>query len=129
MNLKFLKKSDIILIALLLIICLALLLPKYLGGKDDKLTAVIMKDGAVIETIDLSTVTEEYEYDLKCSPEAVITVCPNCVYYSYAECHDKLCMNTGKLTKAGDTAACLPSKTLVVLEGSKDKDAPDAITY
>lgn len=129
MNLKFLKKSDIILVTLLLITCAFLLIPKYFGKAEGKLTAVIMKDGVVIETIDLSTVTEEYQFDLQCSPEAVITICPDCVYYSYAECHDKLCMNTGKLRKAGDTAACLPSKTLVVLEGEKDKDAPDAITY
>lgn len=129
MNLKFLKKSDIILIVLLLVTCVALLLPKYLGNKDSKLTAVIMRDGVVIESVNLSTVTESYEYDLGCSPKAIITICPDCVYYSYAECHDKLCMNTGKLKKAGDTAACLPSKTLVVIEGEKDKDAPDAITY
>jgi len=129
MNLKFLKKSDIILVAVLLIACVALLLPKYLGNKDTKLTAVIMRDGVVLESVDLSTVEEPYEYDLDCSPKAVITICHDCVYYSYAECHDKLCMNTGKLKNAGDTAACLPSKTLVVLEGTKDKNAPDAITY
>lgn len=129
MNLKFLKKSDIILIAVLLITCFSLLLPKYFGETTGDIKAVIMRDGIVIEEIDLSTVTESYEYDLHCSPKAVITITPNCVYYSYAECHDKLCINTGKLTKVGDTAACLPSKTLVVLEGTADKEAPDAITY
>lgn len=129
MNLKFLKKSDLILVAALLVICAALLLPKYFGKADSALTAVVMKDGKVIETIDLSAVTETYEYDLECSPEAKLTVGPGFISYSYAECPDRLCVNTGRLTRAGDTAACLPSKTLVVIEGAKDKDAPDVITY
>lgn len=128
MNRKFLKKSDVALIILLLIICAASLLPKYLS-KSDSLTAVVLKDGQEIERIDLSQVTEEYEMDLDCTPKAIITIGPNYVFYSYAECPDKLCVNTGKLTHAGDTAACIPSKTLVVLEGNKSADQPDVITY
>lgn len=128
MNLKFLKKSDIALIIVLLIVCIATLLPKYLS-KSDNLTAVVLRDGSEIERIDLSQVTEEYEIDLECEPKAIITVGPNYIFYSYAECPDKLCVNTGKLTHAGDTAACIPSKTLVVLEGEKSSDSPDVITY
>lgn len=128
MNLKFLKKSDVALIIVLLIISAICLLPKYLS-KSDSLTAVILKDGQEIERIDLGLVTEEYEIDLECTPKATITVGPNYIFYSYAECPDKLCVNTGKLTHAGDTAACIPSKTLVVLEGEKSSDQPDVITY
>lgn len=128
MELKFLKKSDFILIAVIAIICAAFLIPKYFGDKGT-LTAVIYKDGEIIEQIDLSSVSTKYERDLKCTPEAKITVEPGCIYYSYAECPDKLCVNTGKLSHAGDTAACIPSRTLVVIEGQKDASAPDVITY
>lgn len=129
MNLKFLKKGDLILLVVLVVACIAVLIPKYLVKSDEPLTAVIIKDGVETERIDLSLVTESYEYDLQCDPEAKLTVENDCIYYSYAECHDKVCMNTGKLTKVGDTAACLPSRTIVVIEGTKDADAPDIITY
>ena len=129
MNLKFFKRNDLILVAVLLIICAATLLPKYFSKESQTLTAVVMKDGKVIQTVDLSEVSESYEYDLQCEPEAKLTFENGCVYYSYAECRDKLCVNTGRLTRAGDTAACLPSKTLVVLEGEKAEGDPDIITY
>ncbi len=128
MNLKFLKKSDILLIVAILVISACLLLPKYLS-KPQNLTATIYQNGNEIKTIDLSTVTEKYTIELSCEPFAIITVEPNCIYYSYAECPDKLCVNTGRLSHAGDTAACIPSKTLVVLNGERDKDSPDVITY
>ncbi len=128
MNLKFLKKSDLILVAVIVLLCAAFLVPKYLGVKSN-LTAVIYKDGEIVEQINLSSVTESYEIDLECMPEAKLTVEPGCIYYSYADCPDKLCVNTGRLSRAGDTAACIPSKTLVVLVGDKEANSPDVITY
>ena len=128
MNLKFLKKSDILLIVVLLLLCGLIALPKYLN-QSSSLVAVVKKDGVEIARIDLSSVTESYEYDLECEPKAKLTVEKGCIYYSYAECHDKICVNTGKLDAAGDVAACIPSKTLVIIEGVKDGDAPDIITY
>ncbi|NLL63427.1 MAG: NusG domain II-containing protein [Ruminococcaceae bacterium] len=123
----FIKRADIILLVILLFICGVLLIPKYFSN--EPLVAVIYKDGSQIETIDLSSVTEEYEIDLECNPQAKLTVKKNSIAYTYAECHDKLCVNTGVLSRPGDIAACLPSKTLVVIEGKKDKSKPDVITY
>ena len=124
---RFIKKADIILIVLLLLVCAVLLIPKHFRKAQAK--AVIYKDGRVVKEIDLSSVREPYDFDLDCTPKATLRVENGCIYYSHAECHDKLCVNSGKLSKPGDTAACLPSKTLVVIEGEKDGEAPDVITY
>lgn len=127
MDKKFLKKADVILILAIVIICGIFFISKQMSSTP--VEAVIYKDGTEIERINLSSVKESYEYDLGCTPKAVLTVSKGSICYSYAECHDKLCVNTGKLTKVGDTAACLPSKTLIVLEGVKSSDAPDVIAY
>lgn len=127
MDKKFLKKADVILILAIVIICGIFFISKQMSSTP--VEAVIYKDGTEIERINLSSVKESYEYDLGCTPKAVLTVSKGNICYSYAECHDKLCVNTGKLTKVGDTAACLPSKTLIVLEGVKSSDAPDVIAY
>lgn len=124
---KFIKKADILLVLLLLVICAALLIPKYIDKSQVK--AVIYKDGKVVKEIDLSAVDEPYELDLESTPKAKLKVENGSIRYSYAECHDKLCINSGELSKPGDTAACLPSKTLVVIEGEKGSEAPDVITY
>ncbi len=123
----FIKKGDLILIVVILIVCSVFLIPKYLDKSP--VTAVVYKDGAEVDRIDLSKVTETYDLDLESSPDAVLTVSNNCICYSKADCHDKLCIRTGKLSNPGDTAACLPSKTLVVIEGQKKDDSPDVITY
>lgn len=124
---KLIKKADIILIVLLLLICAALLIPKQFDKTPVK--AVVYKDGKVVKEIDLSSVKEPYDFDLGSTPKAVLKVENGSICYSYADCHDKLCINSGKLSKPGDTAACLPSKTLVVIEGEKSSDEPDVITY
>lgn len=124
---KFIKKADILLVLLLLVISAALLIPKYIDKS--RVKAVIYKDGKVVKEIDLSAVKEPYEFDLNSTPKAKLRVENGSIRYSYAECHDRLCINSGELSKPGDTAACLPSKTLVVIEGEKDSEAPDVITY
>ena len=124
---KFIKKADILLVLLLLVISAALLIPKYIDKS--RVKAVIYKDGKVVKEIDLSAVKEPYEFDLNSTPKAKLRVENGSIRYSYAECHDRLCINSGEPSKPGDTAACLPSKTLVVIEGEKDSEAPDVITY
>lgn len=124
---KFIKKADILLVLLLLIVCAVLLIPKYTDKSQVK--AVVYKNGEIVKEIDLSAVKEPYEFDLNSTPKAKLRVENGSIRYSYAECHDKLCINSGKLSNPGDTAACLPSKTLVVIEGEKDGEAPDVITY
>ncbi|MBR5976304.1 MAG: NusG domain II-containing protein [Clostridia bacterium] len=129
MNLKFLKKSDIVLIVLLLVVCSVLLLPKYFGKAESGLTAVIMVDGAVVDRVALSDVTSAYEYTVPCESPVKLYISSDGVRFAYSECPDKVCINTGLLTRAGDTAACVPNKVIVILEGAKDSGAPDVITY
>ncbi|MDD6807735.1 MAG: NusG domain II-containing protein [Oscillospiraceae bacterium] len=124
---SFIKKADVILFILLLITCAILILPSKFSKVGA--TAKIYLNGEIIESIDLSTVKETYSFELDSTPSVEITVEPNCIYYSKADCPDKLCINCGRLSHPGDTAACLPSETLIVLEGQKDKDQPDALTY
>ena len=42
-----------------------------------------------------------------------------------ADCSDQICVQTGRLSRGGQTAACLPAGVLLTVEG--DKLAPDAV--
>lgn len=126
---KFIKKADLILLLILLLLCGGLLLWNHRTASEENLTAVIMQNGEEIEEISLDKVTEPYSISLDCKPAVTIRVEPGCIYYASADCPDKLCVRAGKLQKAGDTAACLPSKTLIVVKGPAEEGQPDVLTY
>lgn len=114
---KLLKKADLILIIIILIICGIFLLPKTSDNKD--LTAVLYKDGQVVRKIDLNKVTEPYEFEFA---GATVRVEKNQIRYLTADCPDKVCVNTGWLSHAGDTASCLPARTVITIEGGSGED-------
>ncbi|MBQ9414552.1 MAG: NusG domain II-containing protein [Clostridia bacterium] len=53
----------------------------------------------------------------------VIEVQDGAVRVKEADCPDKLCVQTGWLKAAGQTAACLPAGITVTVEGERDVDA------
>ena len=123
----FIKKADILLIAIILIVCAILLIPQIKSKKPP--IAHVFSKGVEIACVDLGNVEKAYKIIPDTTPYVEITVEPGAIYYSHAECPDKLCVNCGKLKHPGNTAACLPSETLIVIEGEKDNDSPDIITY
>lgn len=122
MNIKLFKKGDIAVIAVVFAVAGIFALWQLLSS--EKLTAIVTVDGEVIETVDLSK-KESRVIVPDTDPEVEIAVENGKIYFKSAECTDKLCVSCGKLDKKGDTAVCLPSKTVVTVIGSD----VDAVTY
>ncbi|MBR5424046.1 MAG: NusG domain II-containing protein [Clostridia bacterium] len=118
-----LKKADVLLICFLLAAALALLL---LRGGGDALTAEVTVAGETVERIDLKAVTSPY--DLTLENGVRLHVEPGGISFCYSDCRGQDCVRCGVLTRAGQAAACVPNKTLVVLTGKPPKGAPDAIS-
>lgn len=123
MKAKLFRKGDIAVIAVILIIAAAFYFYKL--NDSDKLEAIISVNGETVETIDLSAEKEKRFITLSTNPEVVIAVENGAIYFESSDCEDKLCVNCGKLTKKGDTAVCLPAKTVVTVRGAD----VDAMTY
>ena len=123
---KLLKPIDLILIAVLLLGGVGFSL--YTKHSTKSATAVIYIDGEVYQKIELEKVDKPYELTLPCSPEATLLIGNGSVSFHSANCTDKVCVNTGRLTKRGDTAVCLPAKAVVVIENGENKDI-DALVY
>jgi len=117
MKRKLFGKYDLIIILLFLAVSSVLLLPKLFSDK--KTTAVIYQNGKMIKAIDLAAVEESYEIELD---GAIILVEKNAVSFKEADCPDKLCVKCGKLTRAGDTAVCVPTATVITLSGNSEID-------
>ena len=120
---KFICKSDIIIILVTLAVTGGILLFRYFSSSYH-LTAVISVDGKVIEQIDLSSLDEVLTITPDTDIHTVIKAEKNAIYFESSECRDRICVSAGKLTKKGDTAVCLPSRTVISITG----DDIDAIT-
>lgn len=116
MKTKLFKKGDIAVI--LVILVAAALFWFFRAQQTDRLEAVITVNGETVETIDLSAVREKRIIELDTDPKVVIAAENGTIYFESAECDDKLCINCGKLSRKGDTAVCLPAKTVVTVSGS-----------
>ena len=123
MKIKFIKKGDIAVIALIIIVAAAFML--WNNSKTDAVQAVITVDGKIIKTVDLSSVTEKITILPATTPKVVITAENGKIRFESADCEDKLCVSCGELSKHGDTAVCLPSKTVITVTGSD----VDAVVY
>lgn len=120
---KLIRKGDIAVI--LAILFVAAVLWFFQSRQADKLEAVISVNGETVETIDLASVKEKITFELDTEPKVVIAAENGTVYFESADCDDKLCVNCGKLSRKGDTAVCLPAKTVVTVSGSDI----DILTY
>lgn len=116
MEIKLFRKGDIAVIVL--IVAAALAFAFFSFSKSENPQAVITVDGEVIETVDLSSVKERIVITPDTEPKVVIVAENGEIRFESAECEDRLCVNSGSLKKGGDTAVCLPAKTVITVTGS-----------
>lgn len=123
---KLLKPIDLILIAVLLLGGAGFWF--YSKQSTKSAAAVIYIDGEIYRKIELEKVDKAYELELPCSPQATLLVETGAISFHKAECSDKVCINTGKLEKRGDTAACLPASVVVTVENGEESEI-DVLVY
>lgn len=123
MEKKFFRKADLIIILAVLILAGVFLLWQY--SSSDNLKAVITVDGKTVETVDLDKLTEKKVIIPDTEPKVKIVAEKGSIRFEEAECKDKICVSRGKLYRKGDTAVCLPSKTVITVTGG----SVDAVTY
>lgn len=117
-NMKRLKRGDLVLYLIGFIIMLSLagfyLKGEAVQGEEiDGRTAVISRDGNRIAELDLDTLEEPRYFKLEDGIQVTIVAEKGSIKFLEAECPDKICVKTGTLTKPGDQAVCMPSRTIV----------------
>lgn len=113
-KLPLLKKSDLIIIGILLLAALIMFIPSAFSN-NDFLTAVITADGEIFTEIALDGRTNE-EIEIN---GTVIVADGKSVYFKESDCPDKTCVRTGILEKSGASSACIPNRVSVYIEGEK----------
>ena len=126
---KFFKKTDIIIIILIIVFCVSFLViynnlfgaglaraEIYYGS--DLIDTVVLKEGVnrtLIIPQDENVVLQLFE--------------DGSIAFIESDCPDKICIKTGKLHRVGQTAACIPNKVFVKILpiGNRDNDDIDII--
>ena len=88
-------------------------------GDTDAPTARILRDGVLLEEIDLSQVDEPYSLTLENeSGRNVLSVERGRVCVSEADCPDQVCVKQGWVSNGAVPIVCLPHKLVVELVGT-----------
>ncbi len=119
------KWGDCVIIALVLALALAIGVPFYLRPSDH-LTCEILQNGAVVRTIPLTDAVEETITIEGETITNVIEITPGGVRFAESDCPDQVCVRSGLLTRAGQSAVCLPNRVIVRLTGA-EAPAVDAV--
>ena len=110
-----------ILIVLVVVAVSVLLLVLPSRGATGTLTAVIIVDNVEYERFELVATDEQLEFDLH-EPGVVIKAQDGQIWFVSSSCANQTCVNTGRLTRAGDIAVCLPNRVIVKIEGTNTSD-------
>ena len=111
------RKSDLILIAVLIVAAL-ILGGIWMATRDEGACAIVTVNGDEVEKLPLNKDTEirigdEENYN-------IVVIKDGVAYVSEASCPDKVCVKTGKISLTGETIVCLPNKMTVKIEGGED---------
>lgn len=122
---KYFRFADVF-IALVIIASVVMSSLLIFSPDDTSLVAVVTVDGEVYREVSLESV--EGDYNLLIDEKGVaLHFGGDGVCFVYSDCKDKLCVNTGVLNKAGQSAVCLPQRVAVRLVSADAEGLPDAV--
>lgn len=91
--------------------------------------AEVFSDGNLIRRIDLSTITDNYEFTVDYSGHSnTVAVKNGSISVVAADCPDRICVHTGEIRYGSAPIVCLPNKLMIKIVGSDNEDAPDTVS-
>ena len=117
---NLIKRSDVFVIFLTLLLIFSSLLI-FRHSSSQNAVAIITVDGKVEKKIDL-TLQENCIITLKTDPIVTLEVKDNKIRFINSKCPDGTCEKMGFLSNAGQTAACIPAKVIVTVEGLNESE-------
>lgn len=114
------KKKDIILIAIVLIVAFAGLLVFYLTQKGGDMVVVTI-DGAIYKEYPLN---KDIAVDIPGVNGGTnhLIIKDGYADMTDASCPDKICVDSRKISKTGESIICLPNKVVVKIEGNTSSE-------
>ncbi len=127
LNMKFIKKTDIIIISILLLLAISLWAFYAVNkNKEPAKYAEIYYKSTLIKRVDL-TLSQDYTFSPTQNPNVIFHVfADGSICFEQSDCPDKVCINTGRLSKTGEYAACLPNSLIIKIVSANNRDSDKA---
>lgn len=122
------KKNDVIMIGIIVVIALATWVGVNLYGEQNTkdAQAVVTVDGEVYGSYPLSE-DREVKIEAESGGYNLLIIEDGAASIEEASCPDKICVNHKPVDKTGETLVCLPNKVVVEIQNGEEADV-DAST-
>lgn len=122
------RKNDVRLVLVLAVLAFVSWLFFHAFQSQENKVLVVRLDQQVIQRIELKKVTAETKLPVTVKDgELTVLYDREGASVISSPCPDKVCVHQGKITKAGQTIACVPEKVLVTLTTPEKENDHDAI--
>ncbi|MBQ5560169.1 MAG: NusG domain II-containing protein [Lachnospiraceae bacterium] len=112
-------KKDASLILTLLLVGVGLLLYTYMTKNESNVVEVRV-DGTVVQQF---SIDDEVTYQIEgVGGSNLLKIENGKAWFSDADCKDKVCMHTGKISLAGQSIICLPHRVVVEIKEKSDEE-------
>lgn len=119
------KRKDIILISVILILALAGFGILQLTRKDGNTVVVTVDGEKVYETV----LSEEQVYQIPVNNgKNVLEIRDGAARMKEADCPDQICRKHKEISKSGETIVCLPHKVVIEIQSDMETRELDGIT-
>ena len=124
---KLFRRADILLVFACLLLAAVFFLQSFLTPSDGM--AVIEQNGIEVGRYALSQIQKEEILQLPGEIDVQILLEPGAASFLSSDCPDQICVRTGKLTKPGEAAVCLPARvSLRIVSSQGETNGYDGIT-
>ena len=110
---KFIKTQDLIIIILILLSSVSIYFIVNKFVLVNAVEAEILYNNKILENVSLN---ENRIFSPEGFPNIELEIKNNSIAFIHSDCPDKVCVNTGFINKAGQTAVCLPNKMVIRLK-------------
>lgn len=118
-NRHFFNIRDLAVIIVLLFIAVTAFIISNISTIGKSEYVQIIYDSQILAELPLDSDTE---YIPEFNKNIIIEIKAEKVHFKTSDCPDKICVNTGWLSRPGQTAVCLPNKLSIVLKPALNSD-------
>ena len=115
---KKLKIGDIIVISVILLITAGVFCFRLFGFAEGEAVVVTYGENEKVYSLD-----ENSRFNIESNDISLTVVIENgCVFVDNSNCPEKICINNGKISRVGQSIACVPAHLLIKIIGEGDND-------
>ena len=122
---QFFKKNDLILLMVIAAAGCIITAFVYLSSTSGSLVQISVS-GNITKTLPLDTDTQ-LEIKGENGKTCLLVIENGEAFVKTADCPDMTCVNTGRISKAGQTIICLPNRIVIKIINENSEDGVDAV--